>query len=382
MSYIVPGSNFAAASSRPHSTFGGLGPSGTFDMAGNVREWCTNAFGTQRFILGGGWSDQSYSFVDAYAQEPLNRAVINGIRLVRYPAEEPMLATASLAIVREFRDYTRERPVSEAVYRSLTAIYAYDRLPLDVRLESRDTSAAGWDVERITLASAYGKERLPVQLWIPKRASSKMQSVIVFPGSNAFYENTLSAEPPYNTDGVLKSGRMVVMPVYAGQFEREHTLLSDSPSESALYRDHVAMWVKDLRRTVDYLLTRQDVDPGGLSYFGLSFGGRMAPIMLANEPRLRTAVLVVAGLKMERTRPESDPLNFLPRVRIPVLMLNGKYDHYFPLETSQKPFFGMLGTPEADKRWVVYDGGHMVTRTVLLSEMLAWLDKYLGPVRR
>jgi pimeloyl-ACP methyl ester carboxylesterase len=93
-------------------------------------------------------------------------------------------------------------------------------------------------------------------------------------------------------------------------------------------------------------------------------------------------VLAVAGLKMERPRPESDPLNYLPRVRIPVLMLNGEYDHYFPLETSQKPFLRMLGTPAEQKRHVVFRGGHTVPRALLIAESLQWLDRYLGPTGR
>jgi pimeloyl-ACP methyl ester carboxylesterase len=84
---------------------------------------------------------------------------------------------------------------------------------------------------------------------------------------------------------------------------------------------------------------------------------------------------------MERARPEADPLNFLPRVRQPVIMLNGKYDHFFPVETAQKPFFQLLGTPENQKRYVLYEGGHFVPRTQLIAESLRWLDKYLGPVR-
>jgi hypothetical protein len=35
--------------------------------------------------------------------------------------------------------------------------------------------------------------------------------------------------------------------------------------------------------------------------------------MLAIEPRFKAGVLYVAGLQMERARPEADPLNFLPR---------------------------------------------------------------------
>jgi pimeloyl-ACP methyl ester carboxylesterase len=84
---------------------------------------------------------------------------------------------------------------------------------------------------------------------------------------------------------------------------------------------------------------------------------------------------------MERGKPEVDPINFLPRVTVPVLMLNGKYDHFFPVETSQKPFYRLLGTPPDRKRYVVYEGGHSVPREKLISETLVWLDRYLGPVR-
>jgi len=90
-------------------------------------------------------------------------------------------------------------------------------------------------------------------------------------------------------------------------------------------------------------------------------------------------VLYVAGLTMERPRPEVDPIHYLPRIRTPVLMLNGKYDYFFPSATAQEPFFRKLGT--ADKRYIVYEGGHDVPRTQLIAETLAWLDKYLGPVR-
>jgi hypothetical protein len=61
-------------------------------------------------------------------------------------------------------------------------------------------------------------------------------------------------------------------------------------------------------------------------------------------------------------------------------MINGRYDFFFPLETSQRPLYELLGTPAEHKRWVVYDGGHSVPRTQLIEESLAWLDRYLGPV--
>ena len=39
-------------------------------------------------------------------------------------------------------------------------------------------------------------------------------------------------------------------------------------------------------------------------------------------------------------------------------MLNGRYDHFFPAETSQLPFFRLLGTPDKDKKHVIYETGH------------------------
>jgi dienelactone hydrolase len=383
MSVIVTQSNFAsdgphaAADARAMSTYG------TYDMAGNVREWIANAFGAQRFILGGGWTDQTYSFVDAYAQDPMDRNAINGIRLMQLAANDSTPQTAWAPIARQFRDYSRERPVSDDVYRGLAGTFAYDRVALEARLESVDSTETDWTVERVTIATPYGRERMPIYVYVPRRGRMPMQTLVFFPGSGAFYQNSSEfVLRAIALDAVVNSGRIVVIPVYASMWEREHTLGSDAPRPTAAYRDHVAMWVKDVHRTLDYLETRADVDTSRIGYFGFSFGGRMSPMMLATEPRIKVAVLAVAGLKMERPRPESDPLNYLPRVRIPVLMLNGEYDHYFPLETSQKPFLRMLGTPAEQKRHVVFRGGHTVPRALLIAESLQWLDRYLGPTGR
>ena len=41
----------------------------------------------------------------------------------------------------------------------------------------------------------------------------------------------------------------------------------------------------------------------------------MGRINLAVEPRFKAAMLYVAGLTMERGRPEVDPINYLPRIK-------------------------------------------------------------------
>ena len=62
-------------------------------------------------------------------------------------------------------------------------------------------------------------------------------------------------------------------------------------------------------------------------------------------------------------------------------MLNGHYDFYFPYETSQIPFFENLGTLPADKRMIIYETSHSLPGNERIKETLAWLDRYLGPVR-
>ena len=100
--------------------------------------------------------------------------------------------------------------------------------------------------------------------------------------------------------------------------------------------------------------------------------------LIALEPRLKTAILLSGGLTDENV-PEIAMVNFLPRIRIPLLLMAGRYDVMQPLETAQKPLFELLGTPAAEKRHFIFDGSHVPPRGLLIREMLDWLDKHLGP---
>jgi eukaryotic-like serine/threonine-protein kinase len=65
-------------------------------------------------------------------------------------------------------------------------------------------------------------------------------------------------------------------------------------------------------------------------------------------------------------------------VRVPVLLLNGRFDFFYPIDTSQLPMFELFGTPQGHKRRVAYETGHNIPRPELIRESLGWLDKYLG----
>ena len=92
-------------------------------------------------------------------------------------------------------------------------------------------------------------------------------------------------------------------------------------------------------------------------------------------------MLLSGGFHWSKGSPEVDEINFAPRVRVPTLMVNGRYDSIFPLETLQEPMFKLFGAPEKDKRHAVFDGGHVPPNDLVIKEILDWLDRYQGPVK-
>jgi pimeloyl-ACP methyl ester carboxylesterase len=91
-------------------------------------------------------------------------------------------------------------------------------------------------------------------------------------------------------------------------------------------------------------------------------GAALGAILLAVEERIKLCVLFAGGLDYGRPLPEVDAINFAPRVRVPTLMLNGRYDYFFGVEKSQVPMFRLLGAPEKDKHHVIFETGHVVPR--------------------
>ena len=381
--HVVPKSNYSGEAAAPVGSYSGISRDGIYDMAGNVREWAQNPDGEARFNLGGGWNDPQYAFNDAVTSPAFDRSTENGIRLAIYP-DATNVAAAGGPIAKSFRDYRVEEPVSDDMFAVYRQMYDYDDTPLNtVDIERIENST--YIRERIEMDAAYNGERLTVFVFLPVggNASPPYQTVVFFPGSNDLYKTSYDELQLRSVSFVVRSGRALVYPVYKGTYERRSEMQSDLQRPSNLYRDHVIAWSKDVRRTIDYLETRSDIDTERLAYLGFSWGGAMGPVMTAVEDRFKTGIFFVGGLMMQDVQPMADPFNFLPRVTIPTFMFNGRYDSFFPLDASIMPFYDNLGTPAADKKLIVTDSNHFVgayNANQLMSETLDWLDKYLGPV--
>jgi tRNA A-37 threonylcarbamoyl transferase component Bud32/dienelactone hydrolase len=379
--YIIPLSNFNGKGPAPIRQFQGATPVGAYDMAGNVKEWVWNE-GRQglRFIPGGAWGSPTYQFTQPEAIPALDRAATNGFRCVRYT--KPPADSLTQAFANQIHDYSEEKPVSDEVFQAYRLLYVYNRTELKPVVEPSPDGAPDWRREKITINAAYGGERLPIFLFLPINTPPPYQVIVYHPGLGAVGRSSEGVLDNISRfDFIVRSGRAVAYPVFKGTYERR---IPTGARNELLFRDIMVARVQDLNRTVDYLATRSDVDLSRIAYGGSSAGAAVGPVLIALEPRLKAAVLQEGGLPTRAQTPVASSFHFAPRVKIPVLMLNGRYDYTFPVEQSQKPLFHALGTPEKQKRHVIYDTAHDVNvfRTEMVRETLNFLDEYLGPVRR
>ena len=383
---IFPLSNFNTKGPVPVGHISNISCYGAFDMAGNVREWNWNETGFGRIISGGGWSDENYMFNGWGQMPPFDRSPMNGFRCVKYLDKEKIPVTAFRLIEMGYRgkvDYSLEIPAPENIFRIYKNQFLYDKTALKPIIVDRDESHKDWIVEKVSFNAAYENDRMIAYLFLPRNSSPPFQTLIFSPGSYAIDSKELGPEASVNSylDYVLKSGRAVAYPVYFRTYERNDGKSDYYPAETHQYTEVLIKWVKDFGRTIDYLETRSDIDTSKLGFYGHSWGGRLGGIIPAVENRLAVNILVLGGLSNTKPYPEADGINYVPRIKIPTLMLNGRYDASFPLKKSVVPFFNNLGTPEADKHLIIYETGHYVSKSDRTREILSWCDKYLGPVK-
>jgi dienelactone hydrolase len=387
---LIPLSNFSGEGPVAVGSTRALTPFGASDMAGNVREWCSNASEAGFCLRGGAWNDQTYMYGNITQAPAFDRNEKNGFRCVTYPDREKIPSDVFEPYRSDaVRDLYNEKPVADEIFEVYRQQFSYDASALEPVTENRDEDGEDWVREKISFNAAYGGERVIAQLFLPRGAQPPYQVVVYFPGSAAVTAGSTDRleeyfEFKYNVSFLVKTGRAVLYPAYKGTHERNDRIpgsFHDPSKETHEFADYQVKLVKDVRRSLDYLESRNDIDSESIAFYGFSWGGVVANLVLAADHRFKAAIVNVGGLDhVGRARPEVEVLNYAPRVTIPVLMLNGRYDLASPYQTSAKPMYDLLGTPESDKVLKLYNTDHWIDRRELIKESLAWLDKYLGPV--
>ena len=164
-SNILQLSNFNGKAVARAGAFRGMGPFGTFDNAGNVKEWTMNATPNgEWYILGGAWNEPAYSFAALDARTPLVRDETFGFRCVAASAHCPMQPAARWP----FAPGSANPPVGDDTYRVFANLHKYDKQPLDSRIERTDDSPRYWRRETVSFTAAYPNDRVLAHLFLPE----------------------------------------------------------------------------------------------------------------------------------------------------------------------------------------------------------------------
>jgi serine/threonine protein kinase/formylglycine-generating enzyme required for sulfatase activity len=356
----------------------GMSPYGAFNMAGNVSEWCLNETSQAFITSGGSWEDPFYlfgyygAFPGFYSSNKLGfRCVLN------QTGSANDQGAMKISLEDEVPNYT---PASEASVASFLRYYEYEHTPLEPQLvEVKETDE--WRREKITYNGAGG-ERALAYLYLPKNFQGPLQVINFMPASDVFNRaRSLPDSIEANLSAHIKSGRAVFGVVLKGFLERDQPKdYKPSAPTTIEYVEDVAQVIIDVRRGLDYLETREDIDSGKIAYFAPSSAG-FKLIVPAVDMRYRSVILQGSGLRgyMTQMNGAANPINFVGRIRAPKLMLHGRYDEAAPLKTEAEPLYKLLREP---KRLTVFEGGHIPAPQVFVPALNNWLDETLGPVRR
>ncbi len=380
---LVLHSNFTDSEVSPVGKYQGVGPFGTYDMAGNVREWCWNESGKKRFILGGTWGEPGYMYMQRQTMPAMNRSEKNGFRCIKTLNDGDISIEAMKPVTKllGLPDLSDLKPVSDEIFDSYCANYAYEKIPLEPETEATDDTALHYIRETVSFNAAYNNERVTVYIFIPKSSREPYHPVIYFPGSGALFFKSFTDWNMSQINIIVKSGRAAIFPVYWGTFQRRQSRRIETKIST---RDEYIKHYQDLARTIDYLETRKEFDLNKLTYFGYSWGGHVGSVIGALEKRIKGFIFFAGGFRFDGPfddpLPQYDTAVFSPRITAPVLMINGKYDPHYP---SSEILYALLGTTEKDKTHIILESGHSPSLdSNLKRNILDWLNKYFGPINK
>ena len=276
----------------------------------------------------------------------------------------------------------------------LRRIFDYDQLaPLDVKVVS-SIYRQGVRIDDITYASPKSG-RVTAYLVVPSRRG-RFAGIVFGHWGNGTRTEFLPEAILYARAGVVS---LLVDDLNVRPAPWRRRAEGDQPEA---VRENFIQSVVDLRRGIDLLQARADVDRNRMAYVGHSSGAHWGAILSVVDRRLKTVVLM-AGVPSEKTilleSDDPDYVNFrqsTPKEQLdnyfrtvtpldainfvahaaptPLLFQFARFEQYFN-EAAMKQYANAASEP---KRVLWYDTGHGLNDIRPLIDRANWLTRYVG----
>jgi fermentation-respiration switch protein FrsA (DUF1100 family) len=278
--------------------------------------------------------------------------------------------------------------------------FEYDSgLPLEVLEAATDADPSAPEAIHVTYTSARD-QRVTALLTLPQNANGERAAAPPYPVVlilHGVWGHKTSPNQVKRSEALVRAGYATLR--IDAQYSGERTI--DASSGVGLdgdycyrNRDAVMQTVIDLMRGVDFLGTRDDIDPARIGFAGFSMGGMIGTIFCALEDRIGAVALGITGGGFDKLRLGDadkhekqrlllayrpiDPVNYAARISPrPLLMVNAAADEVIP-RAATEALYEASGDP---KRIVWYDCGHANMPDEYLDEMIGFFDVEFDSIR-
>lgn len=348
----------------------GMSAFGCYHMAGNVSEWLRNASGEgNRFATGAAWDDPVYQF-GVWGEYPAFFSARKlGFRCAKL--REGKSDDSGEAVSAERDEVVLPRSTA-AQFQAWSRLFQYKRPAGKGRVLAR-SEGDGFVRETVAYPGTGGSETI-AYLLLPAHARPGLEVIHFLPaGDVARGYRTVPESMEQYLSPLVRAGRAAFAVVLKTYSTRNQPVKRADPATRA-YLDEVIRDVTDMRLGLDYLATRPDMDPNRISFAGVSAGANLGIVLTALEPRYRSVCFISAGAprKFLSTFPGASPVNYAPHISTRKLVINGRYDETFPLETDLRPLYALMPEP---KRLEILETGHALPLPDLVRELNTWLDE-------
>jgi cephalosporin-C deacetylase-like acetyl esterase len=264
--------------------------------------------------------------------------------------------------------------------------YEYDQhLPLkDSMRLIKDTT--GYKLYYLTYISVHN-QKVTALLTVPKVGKVPYPVIILMHG---YGDRKTVDYVEAGNDYMWKSGYAVLRLDIANHGDRLTDDYDFSFTDGDRYwtRDILIQTVFDLRRAVDFIQTRKELNAGRIGYLGISLGGIIGTVFCGVDQRVKVPVIVLGGGAMHLmfgTDALSDdtrdylsmiePLNFVRMISPrPLLMINASNDDVIPPMMSKL----MFKTAKEPKKIIWFDAKHhTIPIDKTYESAINWFKEYL-----